>query len=105
MAIGRIPSYMLGSRPRGGQLRNLVQQPAEVILAELLGLARGRRGVEIATVPKRSLTYFGSLRPARAPRILPLGRENEPTEQLRRTLVGRTRWLQDQAQTGGSNQQ
>jgi hypothetical protein len=30
------------------------------------------------------------------PRLLPLGRANEPTEQLRRTLVARTRWAQDQ---------
>jgi hypothetical protein len=69
-----------------------------VLLRDLFSWLYGgeRRAVEIAAVPKRSLTYFGVLRPARAPRLMPLGRANEPTEQLRRTLVARTRWAQDQ---------
>jgi hypothetical protein len=49
------------------------------------------------------VTYFGATRPARAPRILPLGRANEPTEQLRRTLVSRTRYFQDQVRRQGAN--
>jgi hypothetical protein len=97
MAAGRIPVYMLGDRPRTGQRRNTVQIPERVILEELFYLPRHGRAVDVAYVPKRSRTYFGAARPVRAPRILTLGRLNDPSEGLRRTLVARTRYLQDVA--------
>ncbi len=96
MALGRNP-YQLAAAPVLGADARRSQQPERVVLGALIAAQRSPRAVERIVVPKRSLTYFGATRPARAPRLLTMGRANTPSEQLRQTLVARTRYLQSEA--------